>query len=285
MARVVAAILAVALVLSGCSSVVKADYDPSLALQMVYMAGAAYCSEQSVVDWDCEICGWAQPFNTTRYLYDSSLNVAGYVGYLAEDPSTAIVSFRGTMPSSLQDWIDNLETSFTRDPYDKCPGCEVHHGFLMSYESLSAAMLAEVKILQPKTVITTGHSLGAAMAALASVDLISQNYNVVSYTMGQPRVGNPAFATAFDNTIGPVENYRLVHYKDIVPHLPTEFMGFHHVATEVWYNEASSSFKVCNGSGEDPSCSDSLDFPISVSDHLDYLNVHLSRSCGSGNDD
>lgn len=29
--------------------------------------------------------------------------------------------------------------------------------------------------------------------------------------------------------------------------------GFHHTATEVWYNEFETKYKVCNGSGEDPS--------------------------------
>jgi hypothetical protein len=36
----------------------------------------------------------------------------------------------------------------------------------------------------------------------------------------------------------------VVHYYDIVPHMPQELLGYHHVTTEVWYNEASSSYKV-----------------------------------------
>lgn len=47
---------------------------------------------------------------------------------------------------------------------------------------------------------------------------------------GQPRVGNPAFANAFADSIG---EYRVVHYADIVPHLPPELLGFQHVPTEV----------------------------------------------------
>jgi hypothetical protein len=47
-------------------------------------------------------CGPCQSISGTSavaYLYDSSLNVAGYV---ANDNGQAIVSFRGTEPSSLQ---------------------------------------------------------------------------------------------------------------------------------------------------------------------------------------
>lgn len=50
------------------------------------------------------------------------------------------------------------------------------------------------------------------------------------YTYGQPRVGNAAYAQAF---AGLSSEYRVVHYADIVPHLPPELLGFHHVPTEV----------------------------------------------------
>lgn len=36
------------------------------------------------------------------------------------------------------------------------------------------------------------------------------------------------------------------------------------------------SFRVCDGSGEDPNCSDSQTFDLSVYDHLHYLNVEES---------
>ena len=33
-------------------------------------------------------------------------------------------------------------------------------------------------------------------------------------------------------------------------------MGFHHVPTEVFYNEAGDDHQVCDAEGEDPTCSD-----------------------------
>jgi hypothetical protein len=50
--------------------------------------------------------------------------------------------------------------------------------------------------------------------------------------------------------------------------LPTEGMGFTHIATEVFYNEKMDSYKICNHSGEDPSCSDQFLAPTSVEDHM-----------------
>ena len=59
--------------------------------------------------------------------------------------------------------------------------------------------------------------------------------------------------------------------------MPQEALGYHHVSTEVFYDEPSTAHQVCDGSGEDPNCSDSC-APVhctSVDDHLDYLNTPL----------
>jgi len=74
--------------------------------------------------------------------------------------------------------------------------------------------------------------------------------------------------------------WRVTHYHDMVPHVPEELLGYHHVSTEVWYNEPSTTYKVCDGSGEDDSCSNSC-APVSctsIDDHLDYLNTPLGGS-------
>ena len=52
---------------------------------------------------------------------------------------------------------------------------------------------------------------------------------------GCPRVGNQNFAHYVDTTISTY--YRVVHYKDPIPHLPLKDMGFWHPAFEVWYED------------------------------------------------
>ena len=49
-------------------------------------------------------------------------------------------------------------------------------------------------------------------------------------------------------------------------------MGYHHVAREIWYNSSSdaSMYKICNMSGEDPDCADSVIGDV-IDDHLQYL--------------
>lgn len=130
----------------------------------------------------------------------------------------------------------------------------------------------------------TGHSLGAALAALAASELAhGQSLPVTAvYTFGQPRVGNQAFQ-AFYNT-GPHVAWRVTHWKDPVPHLPMKALGFHHVSTEVWYDhEDSSSYRVCDGSGEDGSCSNSVASTslLHIADHHTYINIDID---GAGPD-
>ncbi len=91
------------------------------------------------------------------------------------------------------------------------------------------------------------------MLTYAALDIHQQiSSNIEYYSLEQPRAGNEAFAKYFNSKIR--NAYRLTHYKDPVPHLPTLSMGFYHVAQEVFYNEAMNSYKICNG--EDNSCSD-----------------------------
>lgn len=50
----------------------------------------------------------------------------------------------------------------------------------------------------------------------------------------------------------------MINYKDIVPHLNIRELGYHHVAREVFIEvpESTTDYKICDGSGEDPTCSD-----------------------------
>ena len=147
--------------------------------------------------------------------------------------------------------------------------------------------------LNPQEVIFTGHSLGGAMVQHAAIDMVLNNYvtkdkSVKIYTFGQPRFANYYLEEEFlqrDLSI-----YRVVHDRDVVPHLPpcnvlgTSSLcekdgpvGFfpYHAPTEIFYNQDFTSFKECSETeGEDLSCSDG-NINFSVLDHLIYFNVDV----------
>jgi hypothetical protein len=101
----------------------------------------------------------------------------------------------------------------------------------------------------------TGHSLGAAVATIATAELFRNGINVSTFIhFASPRVGNSMFAKWWTATVK-AEAIRITHYRDPVIHLPTFNDGFEHVPNEVFYtNKESTRYRVCNG-GEDESCS------------------------------
>ena len=79
----------------------------------------------------------------------------------------------------------------------------------------------------------TGHSLGAAIAAIAAVEIRNGGTNVELYTYGQPRIGGSEisdYITAQDKG----GNYRVTHYDDPVPRLPPLLLGFRHISPEYY---------------------------------------------------
>ena len=75
---------------------------------------------------------------------------------------------------------------------------------------------------------------------------------------------------------------RAVHWNDPVPHVAPTYAGgvgyYHHVGRELWYDEGSDVFMVCDGSGEDPNCSASVAVALVVTDHFYYLG-HKVTGC------
>ena len=90
-------------------------------------------------------------------------------------------------------------------------------------------------------------------------------------------MGNANTATFIDGKLQ--TRFRVIHNRDIVPHLPYELMGFTHIAYEVLYDEEMKTYKVCNDSGEDRSCTNRFDPDYSFPDHDIYWVVMDGSNC------
>jgi predicted lipase len=135
----------------------------------------------------------------------------------------------------------------------------VHKGFYEAEQIVIAGIISEVKSLQSAhsgyAVKVTGHSLGAALAQLTSMDLKKAGISNSVYNFGQPRTGDQKYASFATSKVSTV---RVTHNKDTVPHLPyTEVMEFYHVCTEEFEN-SSGSVKQCDSSCEDKTCMDQV---------------------------
>jgi predicted lipase len=194
------------------------------------------------------------------------------------------------VPTDIANWIVDLYAS-KRTPFPPAPQAEVHTGFWTAYSRLRSQLITGVNgalsaIEAAGSVcgglLTTGHSLGGALATIAAVDLKltgapppAHNLSVAVWTYGSPRVGDSAFSALFDSLVDVC--WRHTHWNDVVVHLPPQALGFTHVSIEVYWNEPFNTYTVCNQSmnGEQSSCADGALLPVSVNDHLHYFNVSL----------
>ena len=158
------------------------------------------------------------------------------------------VSFEGTTASILSILHDvNLAL---RDPpkelndaYDE--GSQLLSGFVDAYMDVRDDTYAEiVKCMQKYNdtrVTVTGHSLGAAMTALAAMDLEHRLEHGIykAFAFAMPRTGNAKFASSVDNRIGGRFFY-IANGRDWVPHMPPRDWGFQHPSGQVWINPVNS---------------------------------------------
>ena len=152
-------------------------------------------------------------------------DLQGFTGY-STTINAIIVSFRGS--SNIQNWIVHLSANMVS--YPKCSSCKVHAGFYASWNLIKSTIMSQLQSLtalyRNAPIYLTGHSLGGALASLAGPD-VKQTYKNVKgmITFGEPRVGNSHYSKYFSSV---VDNQRVIHYADVVPHLPPTNMDFMH---------------------------------------------------------
>ncbi|KAI4378907.1 hypothetical protein MLD38_016326 [Melastoma candidum] len=267
-------------------------YNHTLATIIVEYASAVYVSDlMDLFTWTCKRChGKTEGFEIIELIVDVQHCLQAFVG-VAEDLNAIVIAFRGTHENSIENWIDDLYWKQLDLNYPGMPDAMVHHGFYFAYHNttmrtgiLNAVEKAK-EFYGDISIIVTGHSMGGAMAAFCGLDLtvISGAHDVQVITFGQPRIGNAIFSTFYSQLVP--NTIRVTNGHDIVPHFPPYYWYFpqktyHHFPMEVWlYNVNLESLvytveKVCDKTGEDPSCSRSVK-GNSIADHLVYFGVDL----------
>ena len=137
-----------------------------------------------------------------------------------------VVSFCGTQPLDLKDWL----TDFGFDPLERelpfCPGrvVSVHTGFNQALELVWESVCSTVlkfrskKETPSRPVYFTGHSLGGALAMLASTWVPAKYIDWVGgvYAFGAPVVGDHRLHEVHRELMG-WRTWRYVNDRDIVP--------------------------------------------------------------------
>ncbi|MCH7706473.1 MAG: lipase family protein, partial [Chloroflexi bacterium] len=129
------------------------------------------------------------------------------------DEEVAVLSFRGTR--TIKDWINNAKV-FQKS----VKGAQVHSGFQGAFDAVRPAVQGKIDPLigAGRTLYLTGHSLGGALALIATREMGSDSYGAC-YTFGSPRVGRFGFARDIKTPI-----YRVVNANDLVPRVPPAYL-------------------------------------------------------------
>jgi hypothetical protein len=211
--------------------------DPALTLALAVASKAAYdyysgspvTPPQGYVQADAWT-GW------DSFLLGGSEEKYGLVFQSSSDPGTLIFAFRGT-DSDLDAWEDAhfLTVPFVPTRGALQPAPHVSTGFYGVYNDKGGAMAASMRqqlfVLlgkyQPTRLYVTGHSLGAALSQLFTLDLaVSQPMTQQNINFASPMVGTGSWQAAYQATVAAGGSVRVYNYWDYVPSLPPAEFGY-----------------------------------------------------------
>lgn len=127
-----------------------------------------------------------------------------------EQPPMLILAFRGTQTNSIEDIKVDAKVGLKLAPQ----GGRVHPGFFEAFASVQEDIQAALNNHSDSPFYITGHSLGGALALVAT-RYLTHPKSAATYTYGGPRVADEVFFADFKIPV-----YRVVNGADIVARLP-----------------------------------------------------------------
>lgn len=198
----------------------RAAYSDRMAWTMAHMANLAYIpfEEDKLGMEQLEYSlqsGW---FNLME-----TFNKKGTQAFIAKNDEFAVLAFRGTQPTKWED----VRTDLRALKQNTIEG-KVHKGFKNAFDDVKEEI---VNVLQNSLgkdlpLYITGHSLGAALATVATQELEEEFDDLIAacYTFGSPRVGDGKYEKSIKAPF-----YRIVNATDIVTLVPFFLGTFVHV--------------------------------------------------------
>jgi pimeloyl-ACP methyl ester carboxylesterase len=216
----------------------RAAYSDRTALLMAKLAYRAYelfdSDDAAWAKFNNAICG--DGFRGCKGLIDRDVGTAGFV---AQGDDLLVVVFRGTQDSL--DWWTNLNASFVALQ----GGTRVHTGFFQAYwpirDTIFDFVISALKE-KKRPVYIAGHSLGGALALMATAELANhedpdvRDSIAACYTFGCPRAGDSSFDLFVKAPL-----YRITNGVDLVPAVPPAIFGYRHVGDTRYFGRLGVS--------------------------------------------
>jgi hypothetical protein len=250
-------------------------YNNSLGFKSTYLSAISYCPEMEVKEWNCYWCSKFGDFKVIETFWDHRTSTFCYFGRINNNGDHVLV-FEGS-----QDEKDLLiDLKFVKlVPYKQHPTAKVHSGFWNAYTSIREEIHTLISSKDITSLFVTGHSLGGALATLASLDIIEERLlaNISMVSIGAPRVGNPEYASIYSSLMGSNSYFRLTHALDPIVHLPYLSLDYKHISHEIYYPHDNLDYVECVG-GESIRCANSVALKKhNFTDHGYYMNIKISR--------
>lgn len=209
-----------------CPPIVRAAYSDRMAWILASMSHLAYDHFENTRDLQklrkLFVAKLASGhFDLIRTFNDKKTDTQAF---LAKNDQFAVLAFRGTEVAKIED----IKIDARASKMSVLDG-RVHAGFRQAYESIAKDVEESILKLDDKLPLyVTGHSLGAALATVAT-QRMEHNPRIreriaACYTFGSPRVGNSHYDLEFKSPI-----YRVVNTTDIVTVIPLLAMGYIHI--------------------------------------------------------
>lgn len=150
---------------------------------------------------------------TLNFKLEETFDVDGTQAILISSDKFLVLAFRGTEATSIKDIKSDANAIITI-----CDsGGMIHSGFNDAFNKVSLGIQKELnkELFIDKPLFITGHSLGGALATVASKK-INHNAGIAAcYTFGSPRVGDETWVAGIKAPV-----YRLVNAADCVTMMP-----------------------------------------------------------------
>jgi hypothetical protein len=144
--------------------------------------------------------------------------------FVASGHDATVVSFAGTDPLTLANWISDFDVNLS--------STNTAEGFTRAANAVWSRIDAVLRAANGASarIFVTGHSLGGALAALTAKRIAgSGGFNLIGvYTFGMPRVGDEDWHSQYTDTLGQ-NTFRLVYGDDLVPTVAPSNLGFRHI--------------------------------------------------------
>jgi hypothetical protein len=222
--------------ISAYASYDTTSYTNSIGLKGTYFSAATYCPEKEVNNWNCYWCIKVPNFDIIETFWDNKTSTFCYFGKYT-NINEYVLAFEGSQDN--KDLLIDLQIA-QLVPYKHYPDVKVHAGFWKSYLAIADEVHKLLISHKVENLFVTGHSLGGALATIASLDIVEELgiKNVSMISLGAPRVGNAEYADLYSSMIN--NYYRLTHASDTVVHLPYMYLNYKHIPHEIFYPKRGS---------------------------------------------